>query len=49
MAFYGDRSYREAAVALGEPEGTTKTRIRSGLKRLAPALGEVRDADSQCG
>jgi len=37
-AFYGRCSYREAAVRLGQSEGTTKSRIRSGLRRLRPLL-----------
>ena len=37
-AFYGDCTYREAARILRQPEGTTKSRIRSGLKRLEVSL-----------
>jgi len=40
IAFYDQRTYREAAAWLGEPEGTIKSRIRSGLQRLHPALIE---------
>lgn len=39
-AFYGRCSYREAAVVLGEAEGTIKSRIRSGLGHLAAVLGD---------
>ena len=38
VAFFGGITYREAAVALGEPEGTVKSRIRAALKQLGPLL-----------
>ena len=39
MAFFGGHSYRDVADALDLPEGTVKSRIRLGMKRLQLALG----------
>lgn len=41
VAFFGGYTYQQAAVYLGQPEGSTKSRIRSGLRRLAQALADA--------
>jgi RNA polymerase sigma-70 factor, ECF subfamily len=41
MSYFGGHSYREVALLLGEPEGTIKSRIRTGLRRLRAGLADA--------
>ncbi len=41
LAYFGGFSYVEVAARLGAPEGTVKSRIRSGMKKLSVSLAGV--------
>ncbi len=41
LAYFGGLSYVEVAEKLGAPEGTVKSRIRSGMRKLSVSLAGV--------
>ena len=41
LAYFGGLSYVDVARALGQPEGTIKSRIRNGMRKLSDELGVV--------
>ncbi len=40
LAYFGGRTYRQVAAELGIPEGTAKSRLRLGMRRVATALAD---------
>ena len=42
LAYFGGQSYRQVARTLDQPEGTVKSRIRSGMKQLGRVLDHHR-------
>ena len=41
LAYFGGRTYREVATLLNQPEGTVKSRIRNGMRRMRAVLADA--------
>jgi len=48
LAYFDGRTYREVARLLDQPEGTVKSRIRNGMRRMRAVLADagIRGADA---
>lgn len=47
LAYFGGHTYREVATLLAQPEGTVKSRIRTGLRRLHQSLAALTQTENQ--
>jgi RNA polymerase sigma factor (sigma-70 family) len=47
LAYFGGKTYRQVAAVLGIPEGTAKSRLRLGLRRIAGVLDTETVASSE--
>jgi RNA polymerase sigma-70 factor (ECF subfamily) len=47
LAYFGGHTYREVATMMDEPEGTIKSRIRSGLRRMQRELVGIAGGNDQ--
>jgi len=45
LAYYGGHTYRQVATILSQPEGTVKSRIRSGLRKMRSSMTESKVMD----
>lgn len=47
LAYFGGHTYREVAMIQNEPEGTVKSRIRSGLRRMERDLAQLSEGTNR--